>query len=84
MQQAESGAIKDLEPPTPEIEEEVAIKAYKKKIQRDLEIFRKLQNARHMTGEKQITELSQVEYNKTSDSLVLEYGFTLVDLLTTV
>ena len=42
MQQAESGAIKDLEPPTPEIEEEVAIKAYKKKIQRDLEIFRKL------------------------------------------
>lgn len=34
--------MKDLEKKTPDITEEVAITAYKKKIQRDLEIFRKL------------------------------------------
>ena len=41
-------------------------------------------NARHMTGEKQIMELSQVEMSKTSDSMVVEYGFTLIDLLKAV
>ena len=43
-----------------------------------------MQNARHMTGEKQISELQQVEMNKTSDSLRVDYGFKLIDLLRTV
>ena len=41
-------------------------------------------NARHISGEKDLSELSNVEMSKTSDSMKVEYGFTLVDLLKTV
>ena len=33
-----------------------------------------------MTGEKQLGELSQVELNKTSDSMKVDFGFSLMEL----
>lgn len=37
-----------------------------------------------MTGEAQIKELSQIETSKTSDAMMGEFGFGLVDLLRAV
>ena len=81
---AESEATKDLGTGTQEITKEQATKAYQLKIKRDLEVFRKLQNAKYMTGDAQIKELSQVETSKTSDAMMGEFGFGLVDLLRAV
>ena len=57
------------------IEEATAIKAYKAKIQRDLDIHRKMNNFRFMVNEKQSAEMTQIEIAKTSDYLLVEYGF---------
>ena len=63
------------------IEEATAIKAYKAKIQRDLDIHRKMNNIRFMVNDKQSAEMTQIEIAKTSDYLMVEYGFALEDLL---
>ena len=81
---ADAVALRDLEPPLPEIDEETAIKAYKQKIQRDLEVFRKTTQARFLSDEKSIQEMYNVEMSKTSDQLVIDFDFTLADLLRTV
>lgn len=77
---AESASCKDLGPGV-EITVELAIEAYKLKVKRDIELFRKLQSAKYMTGEAQIKELSQVETTKTSDAMMIQFGFGLIDLL---
>ena len=84
IQNSDESLIDELRDESPEIPEETAIKAYKAKIQRDLEVNRKLQNARYMVAEKQLKELSQLELSKTSDFFMVEYGFSLDDLLHTV
>jgi len=84
IQLADAVAIRDLEPPLPEIEEEVAIKALKEKLQRDLIVFRMTQQAKHQSDEKAIQEMFQVEMCKTSDQMKIDYGFTLADLLRNV
>ena len=54
------------------------------KIKRDLEIYRKIQNAKHTSSQKAIDELMQIETSKTSDALKVEYDFDLADLLRSV
>ena len=81
----ESDAVKDLGAGGQmNIKKEQALEAYKLKIKRDIEVFRKLQSARFMTGEAQIRELSQVETSKTSDAMMIEFGFGITDLLRAV
>lgn len=50
---SDAAAIVDLNGPTPEIPEETALKMYKSKIQRDLLVYRKMNNVRFMASEKQ-------------------------------
>ena len=45
-------AVRDIQGPPPEITEEIGVKAYMVKIKRDLEIHRKITNARFMTPQK--------------------------------
>jgi len=59
----------------------VFIKASKFKFKRDMEMFRKLQQLKFTTAPQQQQEIMQIEMSKTSDALMLEFGFDLSHLV---
>ena len=77
-------ATKDIDPPLPDIPKEECMKAYKAKIQRDLETFRKIEMAKFTTAPRQLQEMKEIELCKTSNFLEVEYGFTYIDLMRNV
>lgn len=60
--------------------EEQIINASKFKFKRDMEMFRKLQSLKFTTSPQAQTEVQAIEMSKTSDALVIEYGFDLAHL----
>ena len=57
--------------------EETIIKASKFKFKRDMEMFRKLQALKFTTSPQAQAEVQAIEISKTSDALVVEFGFDL-------
>lgn len=66
--------------PIEQTEAEV-IKASKFRYMRDLEMYRKLQSLKFTTSEAAQSEIMDIEVNKTSDALLLEFGFDLTHLI---
>jgi hypothetical protein len=66
-----------------EITEDVSvfIKASKFKFKRDMEMFRKLQQLKFTAPPQQQQEIMQIEMSKTSDALMIEFGFDLSHLV---
>ena len=64
-----------------EFPEEEVIKASKHKFKRDMDMYRKLQSLKFTTSPQQQQEMQQIEMSKTSDSLLLEFGFDLTHLV---
>lgn len=60
--------------------EEDVIKASKFKFTRDMEMFRKLQSLKFTTSPQAQSEIQAVEMSKTSDALLIEFGFDLTYL----
>jgi len=60
--------------------EEDIIKASKFKFKRDMEMFRKLQSLKFTTSPQAQSEIQAIEMSKTSDALVVEFGFDLAHL----
>lgn len=56
------------------------IKASKFKFKRDMEMFRKLQSLKFTTSPQAQSEIQAIEMSKTSDALVVEFGFDLAHL----
>ena len=57
--------------------EETIIKASKFKFKRDMEMFRKLQALKFTTSPQAQAEIQAIEMSKTSDALLIEFGFDL-------
>jgi len=66
--------------PIEETEAEI-IKASKFKFKRDMEMYRKLQSLKFTTSPEAQNEIMNIEMSKTSDALLLEYGFDLSHLV---
>ena len=78
---ADMAALIGLAESPPLLELDVAIKAYKAKMLRDLDIYRKMQNIQFWISEqKAVQEFLSLEFAKTSNWLQQEYGFDLEDL----
>lgn len=60
--------------------EDLIIKASKFKFKRDMEMFRKLQTLKFTTSPQAQAEIQSIEMSKTSDALLIEYGFDLAHL----
>mgnify|MGYP000970976152 CR=1 FL=1 len=60
--------------------EEEVIKASKFKFKRDMDMFRKLQSLKFTTSPQAQSEIQAIEMSKTSDALVVEFGFDLAHL----
>lgn len=60
--------------------EEDIIKASKFKFRRDMEMFRKLQSLKFTTSPQAQQEVQAIEMSKTSDALMIEFGFDLAHL----
>jgi len=60
--------------------EEDIIKASKFKFKRDMEMFRKLQSLKFTTSPQAQQEVQAIEMSKTSDALMIEFGFDLAHL----
>jgi len=56
------------------------IKASKFKFKRDMDMFRKLQSLKFTTSPQNQAEIQAIEVSKTSDALVVEFGFDLSHL----
>ena len=78
---ADAVSVRDLEVIPIEIDDETAIRAYKAKMQKDLETFRKREQAKYLNDDKQLEEIFQIEVCKTSDFLMNEFGINLTNLL---
>ena len=78
---ADAVSVRDLEVIPIEIDDETAIRAYKAKMQKDLETFRKREQAKYLNDDKQLEEIFQIEVCKTSDFLMTEFGINLTNLL---
>lgn len=57
------------------------IKASKFKFKRDMEMYRKLQSLKFTTSPEAQQEIMNIEMSKTSDALLLEFGFDLSHLV---
>lgn len=66
-----------------EITEDISvfIKASKFKFKRDMDMYRKLQQLKFTTAPQQQQEIAQIEMSKTSDAILLEFGFDLSHLV---
>ena len=60
--------------------EEDIIKASKFKFKRDMEMFRKLQSLKFTTSPQAQQEIQAIEISKTSDAILVEFGFDLAHL----
>lgn len=60
--------------------EDVCIKASKFKFKRDMEMFRKLQSLKFTTSPQAQSEIQAIEMSKTSDAILIEFGFDLAHL----
>jgi len=60
--------------------EDECIKASKFKFKRDMEMFRKLQSLKFTTSPQAQSEIQAIEMSKTSDAILLEFGFDLAHL----
>jgi len=60
--------------------EEDIIKASKFKFKRDMEMFRKLQSLKFTTSPQAQAEIQAIEMSKTSDALLVEFGFDISHL----
>ena len=60
--------------------QEDIIKASKFKFKRDMDMFRKLQSLKFTTSPQAQSEIQAIEMSKTSDALVVEFGFDLAHL----
>ena len=78
---ADAAALSGLTEKFPTISEEQAVKAYKVKIQRELEIHRVVQKYRYVIDENSLQQMVALEASKTSDHLLVEFGFDLDDLV---
>ena len=56
------------------------IKASKFKFKRDMDMFRKLQSLKFTTSPQAQAEIQAIEMSKTSDALMVEFGFDLAHL----
>ena len=56
------------------------VKASKFKFKRDMEMFRKLQSLKFTTSPQAQQEIQSIELSKTSDALLVEFGFDLAHL----
>lgn len=67
------------EKPIDQTEEQI-IAASKFKFKRDMEMFRKLQSLKFTTSPQAQSEVQAIEMSKTSDALIIEFGFDLAHL----
>jgi len=78
---ADASALIDLAGEPPKIDEETCIKAFKAKMQKDLEVFRIASTMNFWVGdEKEFREFCMIEASKTYEWMKQEYGFDNEDL----
>ena len=56
------------------------IKAYKEKLQRDLETWRKMETMDCLIPEEHLKEFKELEDSKTDAFMIIEYGYDLSDI----
>lgn len=81
IQQKDAEVRMALEDKPIEESEADIIKASKFKFKRDMEMYRKLQSLKFTTSPEAQNEIMNIEMSKTSDALLLEFGFDLSHLV---
>jgi len=80
IQQKDAEVRMALETKPVEETEDKVIAASKFKFKRDMDMFRKLQSLKFTTSPQAQSEVQAIEMSKTSDALVIEFGFDLAHL----